>query len=155
MGSSLVVSVVSHGHGAHIQRLLECLASARLAPVSRVVLTLNIPEAEPQAPVAGWPFALEIRRNAQPLGFGCNHNRALASAREPFVCVINPDVFWSEQEEPLQDLLALVARPGLALAYPRRSVKTEPCRISNGSCHRCGICCGASCAGAWSGVWNG
>lgn len=118
MGSSLVVSVVSHGHGAHIQRLLECLASARLAPVSRVVLTLNIPEAEPQAPVAGWPFALEIRRNAQPLGFGCNHNRALASAREPFVCVINPDVFWSEQEEPLQDLLALVARPGLALAYP-------------------------------------
>src|SRR5256885_3478552 len=44
MGSSLVVSVVSHGHGAHIQRLLECLASARLAPMSRVVLTLRSEE---------------------------------------------------------------------------------------------------------------
>jgi hypothetical protein len=118
MGSSLVMSVVSHGHGAHIQRLLECLAVTGHARISRVVLTLNIPEAEPMAPAAGWPFALDIRRNVRPLGFGCNHNRALAGAQETFVCVINPDVHWDAGTHPLEDLVALAARPGLALAYP-------------------------------------
>lgn len=118
MDSSLVVSVVSHGHGAHIQRLLECLVLARGARVSRVVLTLNIPEADPLAPATGWPFALDIRRNARPRGFGCNHNRALSDAQESFVCVINPDVYWGAGEHPLENLVSLVARPGLALAYP-------------------------------------
>lgn len=118
MDSSLVVSVVSHGHGAHIQRLLECLASAPRARPSRVVLTLNIPEADPVAPAAGWPFALEMRRNARPLGFGSNHNRALAQAREAFVCVINPDVCWPAGEDPLDGLVSRAAGAGLALAYP-------------------------------------
>lgn len=118
MGSSLVVSVVSHGHGTHIQKLLQCLAQECRTMDTRVVLTLNIPEPLPQAPPQGWPFLLEVRSNAQPLGFASNHNRALADAREVFACVINPDVYWRAQDRPLQALQALAALPGLALAYP-------------------------------------
>lgn len=91
---SLVVSVVSHGHQAQVQALLNDLARYSAATVTRVVLTLNQPEAEPQAPSGGWPFALHIVRNAHPAGFGANHNRALMGAMEPFVCVLNPDVRW-------------------------------------------------------------
>ncbi|WCM89181.1 glycosyltransferase family 2 protein [Acidovorax sp. NCPPB 3576] len=88
----LAVSLISHGHGPWVQALLQDLARWCGGSVSRVVLTLNLPEAEPQAPAEGWPFLLEIRRNAAPLGFGANHNRALRGAREPMVCVLNPDV---------------------------------------------------------------
>ncbi len=63
---SLVVSIVSHGHGALVQPLLHDMARLAGASVGRVVLTLNLPEAEPVAPVQGWPFALDLVRNAQP-----------------------------------------------------------------------------------------
>ncbi|MDR0224928.1 MAG: glycosyl transferase [Burkholderiaceae bacterium] len=118
MDSSLVVSVVSHGHGSHIQTLLECLACEPAGLVARVVLTQNIPEPDPLAPAGGWPFVLEVRRNARPQGFGRNHNRALAASSEPFACVINPDVSWDARDGVLPALLAQAALPGLALAYP-------------------------------------
>lgn len=95
-GSSglVVVSVVSHGHKHQVQGLLNDLVRFSRGRISRVVLTLNQPEAAPQPPAAGWPFALHIVRNIRPLGFGANHNRALSGAGEPFVCVLNPDVRW-------------------------------------------------------------
>ena len=46
---SLVVSIVSHGHGALVQPLLHDMARLAGASVGRVVLTLNLPEAEPEA----------------------------------------------------------------------------------------------------------
>lgn len=113
----LVVSVVSHGHQAQVQALLNDLARFSAATVSRVVLTLNRPEAEPQAPAAGWPFVLQILRNAHPLGFGANHNRALSGASEPFVCVLNPDVRW-EGADPLGAMVQAAAQAGVGCAYP-------------------------------------
>ena len=56
--AKLVVSIVSHGHGAQVQVLLQALAQRCAASVARVVLTLNLPEAPPRAPAAGWPFVL-------------------------------------------------------------------------------------------------
>ena len=54
----IALSVVSHGHGAMVQHLLGSLAqqASEGAGVSRVVLTLNLPEPEPLAPACGWPF---------------------------------------------------------------------------------------------------
>ncbi|MFO1233107.1 MAG: hypothetical protein U1E57_08030 [Paenacidovorax caeni] len=91
-GNPLVISMVSHGHAPLVQPFLEALARLSAATVSRVVLTHNLPEDDPREPPGGWPFTLQIRRNARPIGFGANHNRALADASEPFVCVLNPDV---------------------------------------------------------------
>ena len=113
----LVVSVVSHGHQLQVQTLLNDLAQFSAATVARVVLTLNQPEAEPQAPAAGWPFVLQIVHNARPLGFGANHNRALAGAAEPFVCVLNPDVRWNGSD-PLWAMVQAAAQPGVGCTYP-------------------------------------
>ena len=116
---SLVVSIVSHGHGAPVEQLLHTLAQRSAGTLARVVLTLNLPEAMPESPPGGWPFALEIVHNARPLGFGANHNQALAGALEPFVCVLNPDVqLLGGGAEPLDALVQAAACQGVGCAYP-------------------------------------
>lgn len=114
---SLVVSVVSHGHGALVQALLNDLARLSAETVGRVVLTQNLPEAEPEAPVEGWPFVLQIVKNAVPAGFGANHNRALAGAEESAVCVLNPDVRLGAVD-PFALLVEAAAQPWTGCAYP-------------------------------------
>jgi N-acetylglucosaminyl-diphospho-decaprenol L-rhamnosyltransferase len=113
---TVVVSIVSHAHGVQIQALLEALARLNSPVVSRVVLTLNVPEAEPQRPAGGFPFALDIVRNAVPIGFGANHNQALASAQEAFVCVLNPDVVLGD--DPFVPLVNALAGHAAGCAYP-------------------------------------
>lgn len=113
----LVVSLVSHGHAALVQSLLEALAGLSAASVSRVVLTQNLPEADPRAPASGWPFVLEIHRNARPAGFGANHNRALAGAHEPFVCILNPDVALPDGD-PFAELVRMAGAVGVGCTYP-------------------------------------
>ena len=115
--ATVVVSVVSHGHKLQVQALLNDLAQFSAATVSRVVLTLNQPEADPEAPEYGWPFLLHIVRNSYPLGFGANHNQALSGASEPFVCVLNPDVQW-DGHDPLQSMVQVAAQPGVGCSYP-------------------------------------
>ena len=117
----LVVSIVSHGHAVHVSALLRQLADSCGASVSQVVLTLNVPEPEMPfaAPAGGWPFALQIMRNATPLGFGANHNRALADAQERFVCVLNPDVLLLPEEgDAMAALCQAAAGAGAGIAYP-------------------------------------
>ncbi len=114
----LVVSVVSHGHGPLVQRLLWQLAQYSATTVARVLLTLNIPEPEPIAPPEGWPFVLQILHNPQPIGFGGNHNRALQQVAEPFVCILNPDVELIGPKDPFAALLDTAAQAGTGCAYP-------------------------------------
>lgn len=114
---AVVVSIVSHGHGACVQGLLQQLAHYSAERVRRVVLTLNIPEAEPVAPPQGWPFALELLRNSRPRGFGANHNLALKGATEPWLCVLNPDVQLLGSD-PFAALVRAGAGAGVGCAYP-------------------------------------
>ena len=112
-----MLSVVSHGHTQAVRALLGDLARECAGSVTRVVLTLNQHgEADPVDLAAPWPFKLEVRRNAQPLGFGANHNRALERASESFVCVLNPDVRLAA--DPFAALVALASEPGVGAAYP-------------------------------------
>lgn len=115
----IALSVVSHGHGTMVQQLLDALAvhGAGGAGVSRVVLTLNLPEPAPVAPAGGWPFVLELRHNTVPQGFSANHNAALAGAAEPMVCVLNPDVDL-RGGNPFPALVRALQRQGVGLAYP-------------------------------------
>lgn len=114
---SLVVSVISHGHGPYVQALLEDLAKFSATSVQRVVLTQNLHEAPPQPPTGGWPFILQVEKNERPAGFGANHNRALAGATEDFVCVLNPDVGLGGHD-PFAALTQAAALQGVGCSYP-------------------------------------
>ena len=120
LNRALVVSIVSHGHGALVERLLLQMGRLSGTSVARVVLTQNLPETPPLPPPGGWPFALEVVRNAVPQGFGDNHNHALMGAREPFVCVLNPDVVLLGEADPFAALVGSAAQPGTGCAYPEQ-----------------------------------
>lgn len=115
--TTLVISVVSHGHGPFVAELLQDVARLNSSCVRRVVLTLNRAD-EPDLVGSGpWPFILEVRRNQEPLGFGENHNRALQGAQEDCVCVLNPDVRLPLMD-PFAPLTALASMPQVGCAYP-------------------------------------
>ena len=82
----MTVSVVSHGHGEMVSRLVRQLLA--LPEVSRVVLTLNIPEslALPE------DSRLRVLENSTPKGFGANHNAAFKHCDTSYFCVLNPDI---------------------------------------------------------------
>ena len=85
----IAVSVVSHGQNALVNALVEDLA--RCGEEIAVLLTQNIPDAVPFA-AGALPRPAEIIVNAQPKGFGANHNAAFARSASPFFCVANPDL---------------------------------------------------------------
>ena len=82
----IAVSIVSHGHGIMVQQLVEQVLAC--PEVERVIVTHNIPEAT--NPVSD--DRVEVLSNSSPIGFGANHNLAFLRSREPFWCVLNPDV---------------------------------------------------------------
>ena len=113
------MSIVSHGHDTAVKDLLSDLKQFSAQTVQRVVVTLNKPGevlSLPLEPDGHWPFELQVRRNAEPLGFGENHNRALEGAGEEFVCVLNPDIRLTE--DPFAALVDCAARSGVGCAYP-------------------------------------
>ncbi|TXI06369.1 MAG: glycosyltransferase family 2 protein [Pseudorhodobacter sp.] len=116
---TLVVSIVSHGHGAMVQRLLEELAQWSASAITRVVITHNLKEAPPRPPAGGWPFGVEVLHNRRPQGFGFNHNQALRNAPEALVCVLNPDVGLGGAD-PFTLLKQVAAKSGVGCAYPEQ-----------------------------------
>lgn len=116
--SNVVVSIVSHGHGMMVQRLLLQLAADSAPHITRVVVTHNVSEPKLQPPEKGWPFIVQTVVNARPLGFGENHNRALTGASESWVCVLNPDVELIEDREPFSELLAAADSDAVGCIYP-------------------------------------
>jgi N-acetylglucosaminyl-diphospho-decaprenol L-rhamnosyltransferase len=87
----ITLSVVSHGQMELVTTLLQDLAENCGGTKLDVILTLNVPE-EPSASLHQLSYPILILRNANPLGFGENHNRAFHHAKAPFFCVINPDI---------------------------------------------------------------
>ena len=120
----ITVSIVSHGQLELIRPLLAQLDRWSAASIAKVVLTINIPEADTLAGTQ-WGFALERIHNATPQGFGANHNRAFARCDTPWFLVLNPDIRFD------RDVLApLVAQalPHSGLLTPRivEPGKSEP-----------------------------
>lgn len=128
---SLTVSIVSHGHGEQLRRLVDLLALSPVGVLGRVWVTLNVPEpgaAQWLANLArtseGAPSpTLDIRviQNDKPQGFGKNHNQAFARELElpepaQWFCVMNPDVFW--RENPFRAMLASATGQNAACIYP-------------------------------------
>ena len=82
----IAVSIVSHGHGAMVQRLVAQVLAC--PEVRRIVVTCNIPE--PALCFSDSRVELVINQTAK--GFGSNHNAAFLRCREARWCVLNPDI---------------------------------------------------------------
>jgi GT2 family glycosyltransferase len=106
----ITVSIVSHGHGVMLYKLIEQLQS--FPNVSQIIITLNIPE----------PFQtnitdkLTIIHNDIPYGFGANHNKAIKLCLNSFFCVMNPDIEFVNNPFPV--LLECISQHSLCLAAP-------------------------------------
>ena len=84
--SSVAVSVVSHGHGEMLSALIVQL---RACPeVGQIIVTRNVPEEMPCVA----DELVSVIENVASKGFGTNHNAAFRESRQPYYCVLNPDI---------------------------------------------------------------
>ncbi|RYX89510.1 MAG: glycosyl transferase [Comamonadaceae bacterium] len=128
----ITVSIVSHGQLALILPLLAQLDRFSASLIDKVVLTLNIPEANLLAG-GTWRFPVERIENAAPRGFGANHNQAFGRCATPWFLVLNPDIrFDSDVLGPLVAqadadsglLTPRILEPGKTAPEPHRALLT-------------------------------
>ncbi len=87
----VTVSIVSHGQLQLVLPLIEQLSLHSGFVIDKVLLTLNLPESE-SAVSCDAKFPISTIRNAQPKGFGANHNYAFQYCSTPWFLVLNPDI---------------------------------------------------------------
>lgn len=88
---ALTLSIVSHGHGALVERLLAQLDALRSLRGVTLLLTLNL--AGEQVDVSHCrQLKVKVLRNPAPKGFGANHNAAFTQCTTPWFVVMNPDL---------------------------------------------------------------
>ena len=85
----VALSIVSHRQGTLVRPLLQDLVRWA-GPRTQVLVTLNLPEDE--AFLADLPYEITVIRNAEPKGFGANHNQAFAHTDADVFVVLNPDL---------------------------------------------------------------
>ena len=106
----IAVSIVSHGHGAMVRSLLDQVLAC--PAVGRIIVTYNVPEEI--APCLD--RRVEVVSNPFPQGFGTNHNAAFRRCREPFWCVLNPDI--ELPQDPFPTLLEVLKAESVGLVAP-------------------------------------
>lgn len=106
----IAVSIVSHGHGEMVERLINQLEGC--PEVCQIILTRNISEPSMLQPSE----KLKIIDNKVPAGFGANHNAAFVRCREPFFCIVNPDI--TIPEDLFSALIACLKMHSAALIAP-------------------------------------
>lgn len=112
----LTLSVVSHGQGDLVQKLLHSLSALTTACDFEVLVTQNIDESIDLASIQP-PFAVHLIQNTSPLGFGANHNQAFRHARGAYFCVINPDIVL--QQNPFAVLLQVLSQSDVGVVAPK------------------------------------
>jgi N-acetylglucosaminyl-diphospho-decaprenol L-rhamnosyltransferase len=127
----VTVSIVSHRQWSLVEPLLEQLDRWCGTTIAAVVLTFNLPE---DVTLNGrWRFAVQRIDNAQPRGFGANHNAAFLRCRTPWFLVLNPDVrleddvLWAllSRASPRAGLVTpRIREPGSEAAEPYRALLT-------------------------------
>lgn len=123
----VTISIVSHRQWALIEPLIDQLEQWCAGVVAKVILTVNAPENLRLNPSRRIP--VERIENAQPKGFGANHNAAFARCETPWFLILNPDIRL--QGDVISALLQS-ARPRTGLLTPRilepGSAEPEPYR---------------------------
>lgn len=116
MKPQITISIVSHLQAKLIDSLVSDLARHCSNDKIEILLTLNLPEDLPFM-LNNHPFPLRILKNARPLGFAANHNKAFAEAEGQFFCVLNPDVRLSRNPFPI--LLPFLDNPKIGVIAPQ------------------------------------
>lgn len=107
------MSIVSHGQGALVRPLLTDLT--RWAGLqAQVLVTLNLPEDEQF--LADLPYEVTVIRNAEPKGFGANHNQAFTHTDADVFVVLNPDLRLLSVD--LETVLAPLQRDDVGASAP-------------------------------------
>lgn len=110
INSNVSISLVSHGHGDMVWKLVDKLV---ICPeVSEIIVTLNIPEISPVI----FHNKVVLVKNDVPKGFGANHNAAFALAKSEFFCIINPDIQLTQN--PFGALLVTLIDHRIGLVAP-------------------------------------
>jgi N-acetylglucosaminyl-diphospho-decaprenol L-rhamnosyltransferase len=111
----ITISIVSHQQAALVRELLGDLDRFCRASVSDVLLTANVPEV---LPFRAGDFGLRVSvvTNADPRGFGANHNAAFRRSTTASFCVLNPDIRL--QDDPFPALAAELAKDRVGVAAP-------------------------------------
>jgi N-acetylglucosaminyl-diphospho-decaprenol L-rhamnosyltransferase len=112
----ITVSIVSHGQLALIRPLLDQLDRWSAGSVEKVVLTVNVPEADDAIADLRTRFPIERIDNPKPKGFGANHNAAFRRCATPWFLVLNPDI---RLDGDVLAALIAQARPDSGLLTPR------------------------------------
>jgi len=106
----IAVSIVSHGHGGMVGRLVGQLLA--FPEIVQILLTLNIPESVALPDDA----RVTVIGNAEPKGFGANHNAAFADCTQTFFCPLNPDIEFDRNPFPV--LLDALGKSHAAVVAP-------------------------------------
>lgn len=108
----ICVSIVSHQHGNFLPQLLIQLK--KFSEISQIILTFNI--SEQQVSLPEMPNILVIH-NTSKQGFGKNHNTAFRLCKQPYFCVLNPDIEFNDN--PFTSLLRTIEEKEAALVAPK------------------------------------
>jgi N-acetylglucosaminyl-diphospho-decaprenol L-rhamnosyltransferase len=90
VNAEITISVVSHRQNELVNQLVGDIDSRCTLPFA-LVITQNVHGAVPIANSSRASFS-KIITNAQPKGFGANHNAAFRDCLTRYFCVLNPDV---------------------------------------------------------------
>ena len=119
MSRDLTLSVVSHGHGALLQRLLDQLGAQPELAGTRVIVTLNLQD-EAFDCTRHASLNIIVRRNEVPKGFGANHNAAFRCCCETeWFAVLNPDLALIDGEPFGSALCAVRGQADIGVVAPR------------------------------------
>lgn len=90
----LTLSIVSHGHGEMIIRLLNSLQEHESQTNQfQLIITDNLQHDLPAFDPSPW-HSLHILRNPRQQGFAKNHNQAFEQARGTYFAILNPDLVF-------------------------------------------------------------
>lgn len=102
-------------------KALDWLALKGVVAQICIVLNTNSPalnnfERQLNHLITNTGIELSLIKNAHPQGFGANQNAAFALCKQPYFCVLNPDVVFDTHA--LRILLTALKAPGVGCAYP-------------------------------------
>lgn len=121
---NVTISIVSHGQQALIIPLLEQLHNFCAPIISKIIVTVNVPE-DDLITEKNWSSSIELITNNFPRGFGANHNAAFTLCNTDWFLVLNPDVrLRGDAITPLLE----IAQPTCGVLAPRvlEPGKTNP-----------------------------
>ena len=89
------ISIISHGHGSHVEELLNDLSKLDSASRLQVTVVENITETH-KILYTEFPYPIKVVSNKKPVGFSENNNTAFINPVDQeaakYFFVINPDV---------------------------------------------------------------